>query len=162
MVQALLFAYAATLGLETGAGLFTSMAVFPVWTASPEIVIGWKPSMPYFVQEGNFFMFSSSATTLLSIAVLAVNKRLPTESRRFAIGSAITFLAIAVWTAAYFIPVQGRMHGDAGAARPREQLASMLDHFVHLNWIRQALLVAALLAAIHALGMFYRHGRADA
>src|SRR5690349_9443336 len=103
MVRLILFAYVVVLGLETGAGLFTSMAVFPVWTASPEIVIGWKPSMPYYVQEGNFFMFSSSATTLLAIAVLVVNKKLAPESRRLAIGSAVAFLVVAVWTGAYFI-----------------------------------------------------------
>ena len=51
---------------------------------------------------------------------------------------------------------EGRMHGDARAARPREQLAAMLEHFVALNWIRQAILVAAFIAALHALGLLYR------
>ena len=156
MLQLIMFAYVATIGIETGAGLFTSMAVFPVWTASPEIVIGWKPTMPYFVQEGSFFMFSSSATTLLALAVLAFNKRLPARVRPLALASTLTFVVVAIWTAAYFIPVQGRMHGDAGSSVPREQLAAMLERFVALNWIRQAMLVGAFLLALHALGLLYR------
>ena len=115
MLRIILFAYAVSIGIETGAGLFTSMAVFPVWTASPEIVIGWKPTMPYFVQEGRFFMFGSSATTLLSLSVLFLNKRLPVTVRPWALGSSLTFMVVAAWTAAYFVPVQGRIHGDAGA-----------------------------------------------
>jgi hypothetical protein len=151
-----MFAYAIAIGIETGGGLFTSMAVFPVWTASPEIVMGWEPTMPYFVQEGSFFMFSSSATTLLALAVLTMNKGLPAQSRTWALASSLTFILIAVWTAAYFIPVQGKMHGAAGATFAREELAAMLERFVALNWIRQALLVAAFLAAAHALGLCYR------
>jgi hypothetical protein len=159
MQHFIVFAYAVAIGIETGAGLFTSMAVFPVWTASPEIVIGWQRTMPYFVEEGRFFMFGSTTTTLLALAVLLTQKRLPAPARPWALGSGLTFLAVAVWTAAYFIPVQGRMHGDAGAALPREQLAAMLEHFVALNWIRQALLLAAFVAAVRALGVFYRNER---
>jgi hypothetical protein len=152
----LLFAYVVAIGIETGAGLFTSVAVFPVWTASPEIVIGWEPAMPYFVQEGAFFMFSSSATTLLALVVLILNRRFPTEVRRWVVFSTATFLVIAAWTGAYFLPVQTKMQGARGALLPRDQLAAMLGRFVGLNWLRQALLVAAFLTALHALGLLYR------
>src|SRR5687767_10087255 len=109
MYRIILFAYAVAIGLETGAGLFTSMVVFPRWTASPEAVIGWRPDMPYFMQEGDFFMFSISATTLLALAICIVASRLPANVRSLALGSALSFLLVAVVTAAYVIPVQGRV-----------------------------------------------------
>lgn len=158
----ILFAYVIALGIETGAGLFTSVVVFPVWTASPEIVISWKPTLPYFMQEGNFFMFSSSTTMILALAVVIVSRRLPAEVRPWALGSGAIFLVAAVWTMAYFLPVQNRMHGDAGARVPRAELAAMLQHFVALNWIRQALLLVAFIAAVHALGRSYRNAYRDA
>jgi hypothetical protein len=156
MTHYILFAYVIVLSLEVGAGLFTSVVVFPVWTASPEIVIGWKPGMPYFMEEGGFFMFSSSATTILAIAVLATSKRLPAPVRPWARWSALIFLAMAVATAAYYVPVQFRMQGDAGARLPRAELAAMLQRFVAWNWIRQALIVGAMVAGVHALGLSYR------
>ena len=159
MLHFLVFAYVVVLGIETGAALFTSVVVFPVWAASPEAVTGWKPTMPYYMQEGDFFMFVSSATMLLALAVVVANKRLPAGARLWALGSAVTFLLLSVTTMAYFLPVQDRVHGDAGARLPRAELAAMLEHFVALNWIRQAFLAAAFVAAVHALGLFYRRAR---
>jgi hypothetical protein len=156
MAHYTLFAYVVVLGMETGAGLFTSLVVFPVWTASPEVVVGWKPSNPYFMEEGNFFMFISPTTTLLAIAVLILSRRLPPNVRPWARWSAVTFIVVAVVTAAYFVPVQFRMHGDAGAQLPRAELAAMLQRFVALNWVRQMSLVGAVVAAVHALGLSYR------
>ena len=85
MRQWILFDYVIALGIETGAGLFTSVVVFPVWTASPEIVISWKPTMPYFMQDGDFFMISSSTTMFLALTVVILNRRLPAEVRRSAL-----------------------------------------------------------------------------
>lgn len=155
----LLFLYVIAVGIQTGAGLFTSVVVYRVWTASLEFVITWKPSMPYFMEEGWFFMFASPTTTILALAVAITFLRLRTNTRPWALGSALAFLAVAGSTFAYFLPFQGRVHGDAGASLPRAQLAVMLDQFVALNWIRQAFLVAAFLAAVHALGLSYRNLR---
>ena len=160
MHRIILFAYTFVLGIETGAGLFSSVAVYPVWTASPEIVATWKPSLRYFVEEGDFFMYGSSATMLMAIIVVLAFVRRRDHVRRWALGSALAFLGVAVWTFAYFLPMQGEMHGDAGAALPPADLASMLESFVALNWIRQAVLVTAFLGALHALGLKYRSIRA--
>jgi hypothetical protein len=156
MAHYLLFAYVVVLGLEVGAGLFTSVVVFPVWTASPEIVIGWKPANPYFMEEGNFFMFASTTTTLLAIALLIRRGRLPAAAQPWARSSALVFLSMAIATAAYYVPVQFRMQGDAGAQLPPGELAAMLQRFVALNWVRQVLIVGAFVAGVHALGLSYR------
>jgi hypothetical protein len=156
MLRWILFAFVVAIGIETGAGLFTSVVVFPTWAASPEVVIGWKPTMPYFMEEGWFFQFSSSITTLLALVVGAMYKRFPANVRRWVLGSAAIFFLMAVATMVYYVPEQFRMHGDAGARLPREELAMMLDRFIALNWIRQVALVVAFTFAIHALGLMYR------
>jgi hypothetical protein len=76
--------------------------------------------------------------------------------RPWARWSASIFFVVFVATAAYFVPVQFRMQGDAGAQWPRAELAAMLARFVALNWVRQGLLVVALVSAVHALGLSYR------
>lgn len=157
----LLFVYVIAVGIQTGAGLFTSVVVYRVWTASPEFVITWKPSMPYFMEEGWFFMYASPTTTILALAVAIAYARLRADTRKWALGSALAFIAVAASTLAYFLPIQDRVHGDSGASLPRAQLAGMLDTFVALNWIRQAFLVAAFLAAVHALGLSYRNLRGE-
>lgn len=156
MHRLIMFAYVVALGIETGAALFTSVVVFPTWAASPEAVIGWKPTMPYFMEEGRFFMIASSTTMILALAVAVVSMRLPAGVRPWALGSALIFLVMAATTMAYFLPAQARVHGDAGARLPRAELAEMLDRFLALNWIRQAFLVVAFVAAVHALGLLYR------
>jgi hypothetical protein len=164
MAHYILFAYVIMLGIETGAGLFTSVVVFPVWTASPEVVTQWKPSMPYFMEEGTFFMFASPTTTTLAVAVLIMSRRLSAGVRPWARWSAAIFVAVALATAAYYVPVQFRMQGDAGAMLPRAELAAMLQRFVALNWVRQVFLIGGLVAAVHALGLSYRStsvGRRD-
>jgi hypothetical protein len=153
----ILFVYVVALGIQTGAGLFTSVVVYRVWAASPEVVIGWKPTMPYFMEEGWFFMFASPTTTLLALVVAATMWRAKVPSRPWALGSALAFIVVAAVTGAYFLPIQDEVHGDAGAALPREELAGMLEQFVALNWIRQAILVSAFIAAIHGLGLSYRN-----
>jgi hypothetical protein len=161
MTHYVLFTYVIALGIETGAGLFTSAVVFPAWTASPEAVIGWKPSMPYFMQEGDFFMFSSAATTALALAVLFMSRRLAPNVRPWARWSAAIFIIVAIVTALYYVPVQFVMQGDAGATLPRAELAAMLGRFVALNWVRQLFMAGALVAGVHALGLSYRSTGGD-
>jgi hypothetical protein len=151
-----LFAYVVAMGLQAGAGVFVSAVVFPVWAASPEAVMGWKPTMPYFIEEGRFFMFASPLVTLLALILVIANRRFPAGVRGWILYSAVTLLVMSLWTMAYFLPEQGRVHGAAGARLPSQELAAALERFLTLNWIRQAFLLSAFVAAVHALGLCYR------
>ena len=156
MHRIILFAFAMALALETGAGLFTSVVVYPVWTASPEIVATWKPTLPYFMQEGDFFMYMSSTTMLLSLVTTIAFLRRRDRVRPWALAASLTFVAVFIWTMAYFLPAQDWVQGDPALTLPREEVASILENFVALNWLRQAMLVGAVVAALHALGLMYR------
>ncbi|HVK39256.1 MAG TPA: DUF1772 domain-containing protein [Candidatus Kapabacteria bacterium] len=156
MRRVILFLFVFMLALETGAGLFTSVVVYPVWTRSPEIVATWKPSMPYFMQEGDFFMFASPTTMLLSIVTAIAFLRRRDRVRPWVLVSSLTFLAVGIWTLAYFLPAQDWVQGDPALKLPREEVASILENFITLNWIRQLMLVVALITGLHALGLTYR------
>src|SRR5687767_15189122 len=66
----ILFAYAMILGIETGGALFTTRVVFPAWTQSPEAVVQWKPDNIFYMEEGDFFMYASTLTFILSVITL--------------------------------------------------------------------------------------------
>lgn len=152
-----LFVFAALLGIELGAGLFTTVVAFPVWASSPEAAIGFKPEMPYYFEEGSFFMFSSITTNLVALITLIAGWRADRTLRPWILIATIAFLIVAVWSAVYFIPIQDTtFKGEVGAQMPREELASMLQNFVWLNYLRQVMIVVSLVCALHSLGLSYR------
>jgi hypothetical protein len=156
-LQWTLFGFAALLGIELGAGAFTTVVVFPVWAASPEAAIGFRPGVPYYLEEGDFFMFSSTITTLASIVALIAGWRTTPSLRKWIRVASILFIIVAIWSAFYFIPVQDvSFKGEAGSQIPRDELASMLKTFVSLNYVRQVMIVVSFIAALHALGLAYR------
>jgi hypothetical protein len=155
----LVFTFTGLMGIETGAGLFTTKVVFPLWASSPEAAIGWLPSSRYYLEEGDFFMFVSPTLLLVSIATLIAGWRAALPLRRWLRIATIVFIAIDIWTMAYFIPFQGWVKGEAGTKYATAQLASMLTTFVYLNYVRQVLLVLTLGVALHALGLLYKMSR---
>src|SRR5688572_9231877 len=89
-----LFAFAAILGIETGAGLFTTVVVFPVWAASPEAAIGFRPEAAYYLEEGDFFMFSSSLSLLASIVTIIAGWRATPPLRKWLRFASISFIVV--------------------------------------------------------------------
>lgn len=152
----LLAAFTALQGIELGAGLFTTLAVFPVWAGSPERAIGWVVSNPFYIEEGDFFMFATPTLMLLATLTLIFGWKAALPVRFWLRAATILFIIVFVWSVAYFIPVQAVVKGDAGAKLPVEQLATMLRNFVWLNYVRLAMLVAAFGMALHAFGTAYR------
>lgn len=152
-----LFVFTALLGIELGAGLFTTVVAFPVWASSPEAAIGFRPETPYYFEEGSFFMFSSITTNLFAIITLIAGWRAEPKLRKWLMVASVAFLIVAVWSAIYFIPIQDTtFKGEEGTKVPRDELASMLQNFVWLNYIRQVLIVLSLICGLHALGLSYR------
>jgi len=156
-LHGMLFLFAAAIGIEAGAGLFTTVVVFPVWAGSPEAATGFRPGVPYYLEEGDFFMFSSSLAALASIVTLVAGWRAPAPLGRWLRMATISFLIVAVWSAAYFVPIQDTtFKGAAGLKISREELAAGLQRFVALNYVRQLVILFAFGAALHALGLSYR------
>ena len=152
-----LFAFTALMGIEAGAAAFTTVVVFPLWASSPEAAIGWRPDMPYYLEEGDFFMIASPLVTLSAIVTLIAGWRAAPPLRLWLRMATISFLLVSAWSAAYFIPVQDvSFKGEAGTKMPRAELDARLQTFVALNYIRQAMVLFGFGSALHALGLSYR------
>lgn len=152
-----LFIFTVLIGIEAGAGAFVTIVVFPLWAASPEAAIGWKPEIPYYLEEGDFFMYSSSLATLGAIVTLIAGWRTSPPLRFWTMLATISFLVVAAWSIAYFIPVQDvSFKGEAGTKMPYAELQEKLKTFVALNYIRQVISLFSFGAALHALGLSYR------
>ena len=153
----ILFAFAALIGIEAGAGAFTTIVVFPLWAASPEAAIGWRPDMPYYLEEGDFFMIATPLVTLSAIVTLIAGWRAAPPLRLWLKIATISFLLVSAWSIAYFVPIQDlSFKGEAGTKMPRAELDAKLKTFIALNYIRQAILLFAFGSALHALGLSYR------
>ena len=144
------------LGIETGGAIFTTMVVFPAWTASPEVVVQWKPDSAFYIEEGDFFMYASTLTFLLSIVVLIAGWKAIPPLRKWLRIAPIIFLIVFAVSWAYFIPIQSEMKGDPGLNIPPDKLGAMLRTFVNTNYLRVGSLIIALFCALHSLGLSYR------
>jgi hypothetical protein len=135
------------------------MVVFPTWTASPEVVVQWKPDSVFYMEEGDFFMYASTLSFILSIITLIAGWRANPPLRKWIRIAPIIFLIVFIVSWAYFIPIQADMKGDPGLQIPPEKLQAMLNTFVYTNYLRVAAVVTAFVCALHTLGISYRMNR---
>ena len=151
-----LFAYTFILGIETGAAGFVTKVVFPLWASSPEAVINWRPDSPYYLEEGDFFMYASPLTLILAVTTLIAGWKSAPPLRKWLMIATISFIVVFIVSVAYFIPIQAEVKGEAGLQFATGQLSSMLNTFVNTNYLRFLTLLVALGCALHALGISYR------
>ena len=153
-LRTIVFVYAAMIGIETGAASFTHVVVFPAWAASAEAARGWIPTMPYYMEEGDFFMYASSITMLSAMIALFAGWRSPNPMRKFLKASTICFIIVFIWSMLYFVPIQdSTMKGVAGAGLSDEELESKLLMFLNLNYLRLAMLYFSVGTALYALSL---------
>jgi hypothetical protein len=88
----LLLVFAALLGLNMGAALFSSVVVFPVWSGSPEAAVGWQRV----VDEGRFFVVISPLALVLAVATLLVSGRVDRTLRFWVRTAAALYLVFFV------------------------------------------------------------------
>jgi hypothetical protein len=145
------FAFAVGLGVNVGGALLATTAIFPVWSASPEAAAAWTGA----VDETRFFVAVSPLVMILAAATLLASWRAAPEARPWMRVAAVLYILFFVGTLAYFVPGQIAMKGETGALLPPGELGSLLQRWVALNWVRQAVGLVAFTSAIHALGLAY-------
>lgn len=156
-LRIILFCFTFILGIESGAASFVMVVVLPVWASSAEAARGWLPDMPYILEEGDFFMYASTSTMLLSIITLIASWRAPAHIRKWILIPSIGFICIFVWSMLYFVPIQDTtLKGNASAALSDTELESKLNMFINLNYIRVLSLWIFFACALHAFGFGYR------
>lgn len=159
LLRGLLFAFTALMGIEMGAGAFVTSVIFPLWTASPEAAIGWTANTPYYVEEGVFFIIVSPLLFLLAIVTLIAGWRSVPPLRLWLRIANVSYIVVFIATSVYFVPFQDLVKGEAGTKFPAAELSLMLQRFMTLNYIRQAIGLLAFGAALHAFGLSYRMAR---
>lgn len=159
----MLFIYAFILGIETGAASFVTVVVFPLWASSPGAATGWLPSLPCYLEEGDFFMFASTGTMLAALLTFIAGLRAPVHLRKWILIASVGFIIIFIWSMIYFVPVQDTtLKGAAGAQLDPEVLGSKLRMFVNLNYIRVGSLYFIFGIMLYVISRMCMTGRIDA
>ena len=155
-VRWLLFAYAFVFGIYMGGGLFETVVVTPMWSASAEAARQFNQNPVSAVNSGNFFLIIAPLSLLLAIVTLIAGWRIAQPIRFLLRLQVITFLLIFAVTIIYFVPESDAIKGAAAQSLSDAEISQRASRWVLLNWVR--LSVAFLLwgMILHALGLAYR------
>ena len=158
IAQTFLRLFVVLMGFEIVGGLHETIVVTTLWSlALPDSVIAYyqyNVSDPQFAlnADGRFWIFFTPLVGLLSIATLISSWKMRPEHRKWRMVSAILALIVVVFTFTWFVP-NIIILGQGGAGRSEEQIISLTNWWVRLNWMRAVLYLAALLAALRALSI---------
>jgi hypothetical protein len=152
-----LWLYLLLFSVQLGAGLYETLVVVPVWSASPpQSVWGWnalrEANPELAIDSGRrFWIFVTPAVGLLSVAALLTGWQTGPEHRAWLLAATLTSFVMVLITFAYFVPtliglMKSRPDDDAAA-----RVASKARLWATLNWVRVAVLIAAWLCALRAL-----------
>jgi hypothetical protein len=158
IAQTFLRLFVILMGIEIVGGLHETIVVTTLWSlASPDSVVAYyqyNVSNPQFAlnADGRFWIFFTPLVGLLAIVTLISSRKLRLEHSKWRTTSAILGLIVVVFTFAWFVP-NIILIGQGGAGRSEEQIISLMNWWVMLNWVRAVLCSAALLAAMRALSV---------
>ncbi len=158
IAQTFLRLFVVLMGIEIVGGFHETIIVITLWSlAPPDSVIAYyeyNVSNPQFAlnADGRFWIFFTPLVGLLSIATLISSRKMRPEHRKWRTASAILALIVVVFTFAWFVP-NIILLGQGSAGRSEEQIISLTNWWVRLNWMRAVLYLAALLAALRALSI---------
>src|SRR5689334_17907533 len=152
-----LWLFIVLLSIQLGAGLYETLVVVPLWSASPpQSVWGWnalRNAHPQFAIDSGrrFWIFITPTVGLLSLAALLTGWRAPWEHRKWLLAATLTAFMMVVITFLYFVPSLIELM----KARPNDvnagQIAGKARLWVMLNWVRVLALIAAWLCGLRAL-----------
>lgn len=155
--QIILWLFVIALGISMGGGLYEGRVVEPLWaSAVPDSVIGYyehNVANPQFApnQGGNFWIFVTPMSTLLTIATLISARWTRGLHRRWRVAAAGLAMVSQVFTFVWFVPNIMRLLGGDVLTMSRDEVSSLANLWLNLNWIRVALLMTAWLAAMRAM-----------
>lgn len=154
-----LWLYVIVLGIEMGAGLYETLVVLPLWTHSiPDSVIAYYQHNAANQQLGmtpgpRFWMFFTPLLGLLSIAALLTGFRTNAEHRKWrVIGTGLCIITVTA-TFAWFVPNIIRLGSAEVLTMSRDEVASVANAWVSLNWVRAVVGSLALLASLRAFSI---------
>ena len=156
VVKWLLFAYAFIFGIYMGGGLFETVVITPMWSASAEAARQFNQNPLSVVNSGNFFFIIAPLSVLLAVATLIVGWRTPQPIRFWLRLQIIIFLIVFVVTAIYYVPEQGSIKGAAAQSLSDTEIGVRAGRWVLLNWVRFGVAFLLWGMILHVLGLAYR------
>jgi hypothetical protein len=137
------------LATALGGGLFESVVLAPLWSASP-------PRSFWIIQPGTgiplqrFWIPVHAAITLFVILSLVMTWRHPTVSRLLllTLGS---YMLMRAWSGFYFIPEMLSFQKIPLDSAPSADLSTRVSRWTFWSWFREPLDIASLLCSLLAL-----------
>jgi hypothetical protein len=154
--QLFLWLFVIVLGIEIGAGLYETLVVLPLWTLSPpESVISYyqhNMANPQFALNagGRFWIVNTPLVGLMSIAALLSGLKTRPEHRKWRVIATVLALVVVAATFAWFVP-KIMILAKGGAGLNGQQITSLTNWWVNLNWVRVVLYSAGWLAGLRAM-----------
>lgn len=148
--SALVWLLAVALGLQTGAGLYETRVLVPLWaSAPPQSVLAYFTN-PLRPNSGRrFWIVLTPVVGIVSLVNLIAAWQSGGPLRLWWLGASGASVVVVAVTFGYFVPA---LLGLARAGeRSAEEVARAVRWWVGLNWVRVAVLVGAWLAALKAL-----------
>lgn len=145
------------LGIELGAGLYETLVIVPLWSASPpDSVVAYaqyNAAYPQFApnQGGRFWIFVTPLVGLAALSVFFSGLKTRPEHRRWRLAAAIITIVVVGFTFAWFVPNIILLLSKEVANLSGERITGLAGWWVRLNWARAVLVAAAWLAALRAL-----------
>ena len=147
-----LWALVLALGLQTGAGIYETRIIVPLWSDDPPASLTEFHAQPRKPDSGRrLWIILTPITTLISLVNLVL--ALMNHNGWWITASAAS-LVVMVVTFAYFVPEL--ISFAKTAAQPPADVAPRVHRWVALNYVRAVILIAAWLAALQAFSMCSR------
>ena len=156
IAQVFLWLFVIVLGIEIGAGLYETLVVLPLWAlAPPDSVVAYHQhnvAYPQFALNagGRFWMVNTPLTGLLAIAAFITGLKTRREHRQWRVAATVLALIVVISTFAWFVP-NIIILGQGGAGLSGEQITSLTNRWVRLNWVRVVVYLTAWLSGLRAL-----------
>jgi hypothetical protein len=156
IAQIVLWLFVIVLGVELGAGLYETLVIMPLWSLSPpDSVVAYHQhnvAYPQFALNagGRFWMFNTPLLGMAAIAALISGLKTRPKHRKWRVAATVLALIVVVFTFAWFVP-KIMILGQGGPGLSAEQITSLTNWWVRLNWGRVVLYSAGWLAALRAL-----------
>jgi hypothetical protein len=157
--KTLLFIFVVVFGIEIGAGLYETLVVLPLWTLSPpDSVIEYykhNAAEPQFALNagGRFWMFFTPLTGLTALLALLSGFRTNPQHRRWRIIGSVLALIVVAATFAWFVPNIMRLYSEAVLTMSADEVTTLTNQWVRLNWVRVAVYLAGWFCALRAFSI---------
>jgi hypothetical protein len=144
-----LWALVLALGVQTGAGIFETRVLVPLWASDPPASLTAFHAQPLKPDSGRrLWIILTPITAVISLFNLVAALISHEAMRGWWIAASAASVAIMVVTFAYFVPEL--IAFARTAAQPPADVAPRVRRWVALNYIRAVILIAAWVAALQA------------